>query len=95
MIVLTWYFFCCFLYKFWLVQYFKVVLLKKEQCVIKLDLTKHITPHTNGEPFFSSGAPHIHFIPVLQRFYVLSGLPMATLRSKASSKANLLNDDTY
>ena len=42
---------------------------------------------------FSSGAPHNHFFPVLQRFY-LSGLPTATLCYKASSKVNL-NDDTY
>ena len=42
------------------------------------------------ENLFSSGVPHIHIFPVLQRF-CLSGLAMVTLHFKASFKENLLN----
>ena len=41
----------------------------------QVELTKHITPHANGEPLLS-GAPHIHILP---HFCLLSGLPTVTL----------------
>ena len=55
-------------------------------CVtIKLELRKHITPHANGKPLLKWSSSH-SLLQVLQCFY-LSGLPMAKLRSKASSKS--------
>ena len=32
----------------------------------KLELTKHITPHANGEPLLKQNSSHSHFSPVLQ-----------------------------
>ena len=45
----------------------------------KLELTKHITPHAKGEPLLKRSSSHSYFPTVLQRFYLLSGLPTATV----------------
>ena len=48
---------------------------------------------TNGEVVLKRSSSHS---PVLQQFCLLSGLPIATVvLLPASSKINLLNDDTY
>ena len=52
-------------------------------------ITKHITPHTNGEPLLKRSSSFPYSSPVLQQF-CLSGLPTATV-----VKVNLLNDDIY
>ena len=56
---------------------------------LELEVTKHITPHTNGDPLLKWSSSHSHSSPVLQRFCLLPGLPTATvvvfLTSKASS----------
>ena len=50
----------------------------------KLELTKHITQHANGE-LFSSGAPHIQIIiPHFCNDCLLSGLPMAMVHTLIS-----------
>ena len=53
----------------------------------KLQLTKHITPHTNGELL-----KHPHIQILLQFCYdsasLSSGLPMATISSALTSKAS-------
>ena len=41
----------------------------------KLELTKHITPHALMAKLFSSGAPHIHFLPQFCNDSALCGLP--------------------
>ena len=41
----------------------------------KLELTKHISPHANGQPLLKQSSSHSHSSPVLQRFCLLSGLP--------------------
>ena len=60
------------------------IIVMYDYTVSKLELTKHITLNANAEALLK-GAPNIHFFPVLERLY-LSGLPTATLCSKASSK---------
>ena len=64
--------------------------------VQELELAKHITLHTNGESLLKRSSSHSHSSSVLQRFNLLSGLPMATvLLFLASSKVNFVNDDSY
>ena len=45
----------------------------------RLELTKHITLHANGEPLLMRSSSHSHSSPVLQQFGLLSDLPMATV----------------
>ena len=52
-----------------------------------------ITPHTNGEPLLN-GAPHIHILSQSAMILLVEWYGSA-LTSKACSKVNLLNNDTY
>ena len=61
--------------------------------VTRKDLPDIVAIATKGKLLLKRSSSHS---PVLQQFCLMSGLPMATVvLLPASSKVNLLNDDTY
>ena len=60
----------------------------------KLDLTKAITPHANSDSLLKRSSSHSHSVTILLVVWSTNGDGSAPT-SKASSKVNLLNDDTY
>ena len=65
---------------------------------MELELAKHITLHANGKPLLKWSSSHSHYSPSSIMFLLVvwsvNGDGSA-LTSKANSKVNLLNDDTY
>ena len=66
--------------------------------ILQLELTKHITPHANDEPLLQRSSSHSYSSPVLLLVvWTANGDGSAItskLASKASSKVNLLNNNT-
>ena len=59
----------------------------------KLELTKHITPHANGEPLLKLSSPHSLLSSSATILLVWSANGDAPFQGKF--QVNLLNDDTY
>ena len=64
----------------------------------KLELTENITLHSNGETLLKQSSSHSNSSPVLQTILLVvlsANGDGSVLTSMASSKINLLSDDTY
>ena len=51
---------------------------EEEKKLKELELTKHITPHANGDPLLKWSSSHSHSSLVQQQLCLLSGLLMET-----------------
>ena len=85
--------FHCKFMRFYLVVYTVFMDISLKFLYITTRLTKHITPHTNGEPLLKRSSSHSLLLSSATILLVWSANGDAQFQGKF--QINLLNDDTY
>ena len=72
-----------------------ICMLNSLTTIVKLELTKHITPHANHKPLLKQSSSHSHSSNNAMILLVVWSANSDSYSAQASFKVNLLSDDTY